>query len=551
MRVKKRYWALVIALVMPLTFAGAHPTQRLLGQGEDDAVTRQKIADDFAKALLVAKDNYAGDVDFDKMAKFSILGMLHTLDPHSNYFDREEWEKFQNEQRSRYSGIGSTIVPRNGKVYINSPFDGTPAYRGGIFYGDQILEINGESTEGWNSTQVANHLLGPEGTKVSVKVGRLGVDHPLEFKLTRASVPLPSISNYYLGPDGVGYINLSRGFNTTTHEEMREAIRDLKERGMKSLVLDLRGNRGGLVDQAWKVSNLFLYRGQKILTMKGRPSVFPTREMAAFNNDPEDYPLVVLINRGTASAAEIVAGALQDHDRARLVGENSFGKGLVQTVFTLGDGSGLTLTTGHYYTPSGRLIQREYAGRSFYDYYLKRGDKDAVNRTEEKRTDSGRTVYGGGGIDPDVDVKIPAKEAELIRLWIEPVFDFSRNLVAGLIPGLEQFKIEHPADHKHNLTPEEYVVNDKVIAAFKNYLHTHKELKADESRVDKDADWLKIRIRNEVVTAAYGQEVASQVLLEGDPQMQKALSEIPKARMMAEDIIRLRAQSRTGDARRN
>src|SRR5881396_3139571 len=210
MKSKNRYWLLVVALIIPITFAGAHPAQKLLGQKADEATARKQIAEDFANAVIVAKDQYAGDVDFNKLAKASILGMLHTLDPHSNYFDAKEWEKIQQDQRSRYSGIGSTIAQRNDKVYIMSPFDGTPAHRGGVRYGDQIVQINGESTETWTSTQVSGKLIGPEGTPVTVKVRRAGVAQPVEFKFIREAVPLPSVSNYYLAPNGVGYINFDR-----------------------------------------------------------------------------------------------------------------------------------------------------------------------------------------------------------------------------------------------------------------------------------------------------------------------------------------------------
>jgi carboxyl-terminal processing protease len=543
MEYKRRFWSLAAVLVAPILFAGTHSAQRGL-----DSPSRQKILDDFTQALLLAQDNYAGQVDYERLTKASILGMLHTLDPHSSYLDRKDWEAFQNEQRSRYSGIGSTIASRNGKVYIISPFDGTPAHRAGIRYGDQIVEVNGESTEGWTSQQVSSKLLGPEGTPVMVKVKRAGLGQPLEFKLVRATVPLPSVNSYFMVGKGIGYIRLQRGFNTTTYDEIRRAIQSLRQQGMTALILDLRDNRGGLVEQAWKVSNIFLYKGQKILSMRGRPSAFQAREYEAFNTSPDDYPLVVLINRATASAAEIVAGALQDHDRARIVGENSFGKGLVQTVFQLSDGSGLTLTTGKYYTPSGRLIQRDYSNRSFYDYYVRRGD--SKKGSDERRTDAGRPVYGGGGIAPDVEVKFPQRELELQRLWLEPVFEFARLLVAGLIPGLEEFKIDHPADHHHRLQSDEYVITEKVMAAFRNFLREHKEFKIDGSRVEKDADFLRRQIRYEVVTAAYGQEVAYQVLLEGDVQMQQALAEIPKAKAMAEEIRRIWAASREGSLRR-
>ena len=543
MKHTRRYWLLLFVLILPMTFAGAHPAQRFGSQSEDETAMRRKIADDFSEAVILASQKYGGSVDYDKLTKASILGMLHTLDPHSGYFDRKEWEQFQNDQSSRYYGIGSTIAQRNDKVYIMSPFEDTPAQRGGIRYGDQIVEINGESTEGWNSTQVSGKLIGPEGTPVTVKVRRAGVQQPVEFKFIREGVPLPSVSNYYLAPNGIGYINFDRGFNTTSYKEIQEALTELQRQGMSTLVLDLRNNRGGLVDQAQKIANLFLFKGQKIVSMRGRPQVFPNREYVAANPNPLDLPVVVLINRGSASAAEILAGALQDHDRGVLVGENSFGKGLVQSVFPLRDGSGLTLTTGHFYTPSGRLIQRDYSGRSFYDYYLKRGDKETAQHNEERKTDTGRTVYGGGGIDPDVTVKTPSHDIELLRVWIEPVFQFTRELAGGQIAGLSEFKIDHPNEHRHRLTTGEYVVNDKVVAAFKSYLHAHPELKADETRVDKDAEWLKRRIRYEVVTAAYGEEVARQVLNDGDAQWLRAAAEIPRAKQLAEDFRRNRLAS--------
>src|SRR5438128_7838071 len=510
MKQMKRYWLLLFALILPLTFAGAHPAQRFATQGDDEMAMRKKIAEDFAEAVLKAKDNFAGTVDYEKLTKASVLGMLRTLDPHSSYFDRKEWEQFQNDQSSRYYGIGSTIAQRHDKVYIMSPFEGTPAQRGGIRYGDQIVEINGESTEGWNSTQVSSKLIGPEGTPVTVKVRRPGVAQPVEFKFIREAVPLPSVSNYYLAPNGVGYINFDRGFNTTSYKEIQDALADLQRQGMTALVFDLRGNRGGLVDQAQKIANLFLYKDQKIVSMRGRPTVFPERIYKANNPNPLDLPVVVLINRGSASAAEILAGALQDHDRAVIVGETSFGKGLVQSVFPLRDGSGLTLTTGHFYTPSGRLIQRDYSGRSFYDYYLKRGDKDAVQRTEEKKTDTGRTVYGGGGIDPDVveKVRITPKELEMQRAWFEPVFEFVHQLAAGQITGFPEYKVEKPADHHHRLQASEYQVSDKLMAAFKTFMTERKDLKADVSRIDREGDFLKRWIRYELVTAAYGTETA-------------------------------------------
>ena len=549
MKIFQRFLALALALFIPFIFAGAHSPQRF-ADNEDESKAKSKITSGYIEALGIVADNYAGTLNsesYDKVYKSSILGMLHTLDPHSSYFDKKEWEEFQNDQRSRYSGIGAFIGMRNGKVYIMSPFNGTPAYKAGIRYGDQIVEINGEATEGWTQLQVSNKLIGPEGTPVTVKLARAGVAQPLEFKLTRGSVPLPSITNYSMISNGIGYINLARGFNTTTFDEMKSALVDLKQQGMTSLILDLRGNRGGLVDQAGRVCNQFLYAGQKIVSLRGRPNVFPPKDFVAKNANPDDYPLIVLIDRGSASASEIVAGALQDHDRARLVGENSFGKGLVQNIFPLPDGSGLTLTTGHYYTPSGRLIQREYANRSFYDYIF-HSDRDTTKRTEEKKTDTGRTVYGGGGIDPDVDVKVPTKEFELRRVWWEPTFQFARLLINGQIAGFPEFKIDRQPDHSHRLQANEYLVNDKLMAEFKKYLATYKtqykDTKADEARLAKEMDWVRRQIRYEVVQAAYGQEVATQVLFDNDLQLQRGIAEMPKAKEMSERIRGERAALR-------
>jgi carboxyl-terminal processing protease len=538
MKLRSRHWSLVLALAIPLTFGSAHPKQR--SARTDETATRQKaVEEDFANALVIAKDNYAGEIDYDRVTRSSIVGILRTLDPHSMYFDPKQWDEFQNDQRSRYFGIGSTIGQRGDGTFILSPADGTASSKAGLRYGDQIIGVDGESTAGWTSLQIRSKLLGPPGTTVVVKMGRLGEPKPLEFKLTRGAVPLPSVSSHFMGDNGIGYINMDRGFNSTTYDETNEALTDLRKQGMKALILDLRGNPGGLVDQAFRVANIFLRRGQKVLSLRGR--VFETRDLYAYNNTPDDYPIVVLINRGSASAAEIVAGALQDHDRARIVGENSFGKGLVQNPFTLSDGSALILTTGHYYTPSGRLIQRQYAGRSFYDYYLQAGDKEAIQRSEEKRTDAGRTVYGGGGIQPDVEVKvrIPLPELEIQQKWFDPTFYFARYLVAGMIEGFAQYKIGRPADHSHALGNNEFLIDDKVIAAFKTFIREHKELRADESRVDKDINTIKRQIRYEVVTAAYGIEKAYQVTLEVDNQYQRAIGETPKAREMADNVRRL------------
>jgi carboxyl-terminal processing protease len=368
---------------------------------------------------------------------------------------------------------------------------------------------------------------------VTIKVIRLGVNKPIECTITRNAVPLLSITSYFLIGKEVGYINLRRSFNTTTHDEMLSAIADLAGRQMTRLIIDMRGNRGGLVEQAWKVAGLFLHRGQNVVSISGRPPRYQRRNLLSYNYKPEEYPVIVLTDRLTASSAEILTGALQDHDRALIVGKRSFGKGLVQNLFELANGSALTLTTGKYRTPSGRLIQRDYTNLSIYDYYRHSGENSAPAK-EEWQTDSGRPVYSGGGIAPDIEVAPAPRALGLERVWLEPVFEFVRQAVAGKIVELAQLQIDHSADHAHRLTADEYVVNNDVLEAFKKFIKQHKELKADWTRVGLDSEFIKRQIRFELVTAAYGQDTASQVLIDGDEQVQRAIKEFPRAQAMAE-----------------
>ncbi len=538
MRSKLRNFFLVIALLAPLTLAGAQsaphpPTEGAKAETEINAA-KARLVDSFAMALSVVREQYAGRLDFDKVTKTSVLGMLHTLDPHSSYFDPKEWDRYKSEQNSHYSGIGSIIGERRGKVYIISPFPNTPALKAGLRYGDHVIEINGQATQGWGSQTVASALIGREDTQVTLKVSRLGEEKPLEFKLNRAGVALPSIVDYFMINKEIGYINLQRGFNTTTHDEMLAAVSDLKQRGMNALIFDIRGNHGGFVDQAWKVAGIFLRAGQKVVSIAGRPQLYKQRDLLGYNTSPDDYPIILLIDRNTASSAEIVAGALQDHDRALLIGENSFGKGLVQNIFELSDKSALTLTTGRYRTPNGRLIQREYNNRSAYDYFFHRGDKVEPRITEEARTDLGRRVYGGGGIAPDIKMTTAKRDLELQRFWLEPVFEFVRVLAAGQVRGLASFKIDHAPDHAHRLEPTDYLVGADALAEFRAFLHSRPEYKTHESRLNTDADFIRQQIRFELVTAACGQETAFQVLASSDARIQRAIQEIPNARALAE-----------------
>src|SRR5215470_13799655 len=359
----------------------------------------EELTDQFKEALGAVQDEYAGSIDLERLGKYSIQGMLHQLDPHSAFFIKTEFDDVQTEQSSRIFGIGVTISRRYDRVYILGVTPGGPGHKAGLRYGDAILAVDKENVEDWTTEQVMHRVRGERGESLELSVERAGVPVPIVFHIKRDEVKLPSVRNTFVLPQSnVGYIALTGGFSSRTEEELSESMTRLRQEGMRDLILDLRGNPGGLLDEAVAVSKKFLGPSKNIVEVRGRDSQgsHSTYDVPE-SNVPESMPMVVLINRQTASASEIVAGALQDHDRARIVGENSFGKGLVQGVFHLWGGTGLLLTTAKYYTPSGRSIQRSYSDISFYDYYLNRSGEQPSGFPQGNAfyTDLGGTVYGG------------------------------------------------------------------------------------------------------------------------------------------------------------
>src|SRR6267143_1478797 len=449
------------------------------------------IEKDYNEAITTITSNYSGDIDYEKATQAAIQGMLSTLDPHSMYFPYSEFKKLKEDQDSRFYGIGVTIVQHRDGVYVQSAVEGTPAARLGLRYGDRILEVDGKDARDWSSEQVSKNVRGGRGEPVTIKVERAGAEAPMYFTIVRDAVPLPTVRNAYMIRPGTGYIGLTGGFQRSSDDELREALKKLREQGMRQLVLDLRGNPGGLLDQAIDVASEFLPRGQVVVSVKGRTEYSDPIVYKSSGSDPEDVPLVVLINRGTASASEIVAGAIQDHGRGLIVGETSFGKGLVQHVFQLPFNTGLTLTTARYYTPYGRSLQRDYSSGSLYDYYT-RHDVDETkpqpsgspSRTGESplaqasptphpqsgpavKTAAGRVFYGGGGITPDIGVK-PLTFSPLRNRIAEAAFQFTRQLAAGLVPGLEAYKVEK-VQYCKNAKATDYPISDRVIDAFRSF----------------------------------------------------------------------------------
>jgi carboxyl-terminal processing protease len=494
------------------------------------SLTPARIEREFQEAWTIASTHYAGQVDIMRVTESAIQGLLGSLDPHSNYLDAKDYAELRREQESRFYGIGVTINRRNGRVHILSVIPDTPAERAGLRYGDAILAVDDQSVLDWSTPQVAKLVRGERNTVVKLTVERVGESSPLSFRIKREPVPLPSISNAFMIGPGVGYVGLTRGFQGTTIDELNEAIRRLKDDGMRSLVLDLRFNPGGLLTQAVQVAGRFLEPGEAIVEVRGRKSSRPPYR--ATSTELNEFPLVVLINQSSASASEIVAGALQDHDRALIVGEPSFGKGLVQTVYPImrGAGGALTLSTARYYTPSGRLIQRDYSRLSNYDYFLVRGNNQHGAATT---TDGGRPVYGGGGIEPDVVIPVPN---DVLRAKIlGAAFAFARYLVAGRITGLESFRVERPRflRHDRDLSVE---ISEAVLKAFAQFVERRREFQLNASELETHQEYARQRIQEEVVTARFGADAGSRVALIYDKQLQGAVQALPQAKELVENL---------------
>ena len=505
----------------------------------DSSVTSGRIITDYREALDVIDKNYVGKVDHEKVTDASIQSMLWTLDPHSAFFTRDEFRKLYEEQASQFYGIGVSILQHRDGVYVQSVIPNTPADKAGLRYGDRIVQVDGKNATEWTSAEVSRNVRGKGGTPVRVKVERATSATPMEFEIVRGGVPLPSIRNYFMLPNGAGYIGLTGGFQETTAEELGEAIKELQKQGMKGLVLDLRNNPGGLLPQAIEVVSRFVPSGQTVVSVKGRASYARTEALRARGGPIDNFPLVVMINGGSASASEIVAGAIQDYGRGVVVGSESFGKGLVQRVFRLPYDTGLTLTTARYYTPYGRSLQRDYSSGSIYDYYSHQDETNTNTANPQPKpagspvtTPDGRVLYGGRGIEPDV--KVPALEYNALRFRInDAAFYFTRQLVAGKVAGFENYKVERQ-NQSPTVQPNAFQISDKLFEAFRNYTVADKASGLTAENINSQTDFAKMRLREELATANHSNEAGIQVLLESDPQVLKAVEVMPEARRMLE-----------------
>jgi carboxyl-terminal processing protease len=478
----------------------------------------------FTKVLDVVEQNFADKVDPDKtIYKGAIPGMARTLDPHTSFFDPKEFQLLREDQRGHYYGVGMTVAPRNGKTIVIAPFPASPAYRAGIRPGDAILEVNDKSTNNLSTTEVADLLKGPRGTNVQILIGREGADKPITFNIVRDEIPRKSVEDAFWLKPGIMYIDIQQ-FNENTSKEMEDNFRRLGESNVKGLVLDLRANPGGLLNEGVAVADHFLQKGQTIVSHRGRSS--PEKPyIARHGNGGYDYPIVVLVDRFSASAAEIVSGALQDHDRGWILGETTFGKGLVQTVYPLAENTGLALTTAHFYTPSGRLIQRDYSHTSFYNYYYRR-EEGVKNPLDVKMTDSGRTVYGGGGITPD-------------EKWTAPKLNTFQTSVLRKF-GFFNFTAKYFGGHDIKL-PQGWAPDQTVINQFHEYLMKEK-VPFTETEWAENLDWTKQQLQHEMYITAFGSEESRKLGVETDPLVLKAIESMPKARALQDTARKVVAQ---------
>jgi carboxyl-terminal processing protease len=482
----------------------------------------------FTAALAAIENQYVEKPDSERLVYAAVGGMVQTLDPHSNFLDPRTYAQLRERQEGRYYGLGITIQVIDGDITVVSLFEGSPAYKKGIRRGDVIARIGTEETKGWTSDRAVKALRGPKGSFVEIGIRRAGFDQLIPLSVERDEIQIPTIRGVFLIDDRTGYVRLG-DFSETTDRDLGRAIDDLRARGMKQLLLDLRDNPGGPLDQAIKVSNRFLPRGDMIVYTRGR-----------INNSDQDYrasedatvpslPVVVLVNRNSASASEIVAGALQDHDRALVVGETTFGKALVQSIYRISNGAGLALTTARYYTPSGRLIQRPWDGAfdEYLTYTLRDQDRPREHAaTQLKYTDAGRKVYGGGGIEPD-------------KFMPGPVEGFNPSRFGRLLFGRQAFanyaqRFSAEGDTRiqggknRRFVKQGFEVTEEMVQEFRASL-SEKRVKIDEDAFQKDREFIRSMIRYDIDLALFGVETARRRLLVADPQAQFALSQFPDA----------------------
>jgi carboxyl-terminal processing protease len=484
--------------------------------------------------ISVIEENYFQDINHEELAYSSIRGMLQTLDPHSYFLEPGHYARLQEEYKGKYFGLGILIQKQEDRLVVISPLEGTPAYRLGIQAGDIISHINGESTKPISSLDAVQKLRGPKGTEVDITIVREGLEKPLDLTVVRAEIPLYSVPYSFILKDDIGYIFI-RNFAETTTQEFKEKMKSLLEQGMKSLILDLRGNSGGVFVQSLELSDEFLPKGALIVSIKGRRNYYNRELRASQNNQYENIPLVILINRGSYSASEIVSGAVKDNDRGLIVGENSWGKGLVQTVFPLSSDSAVAITTARYFTPSGRSIQRDYTNIEDYRY----SKKIPKEEREVRYTAGGREVLGQGGISPDYEVISSYKTLTADLLLRGKFFSYGRKFASKATPLSKRyiFPEEQESEIKNSgnktVLRKDFVINAEILEDFKHYLRERK-IEFDPDKFETAKEEIIRELEREIFSSVWGIEEGIKAYRKTDPVVLKAFEVFPEARKLVE-----------------
>lgn len=511
-----------------------------MGNSSVDQTAHGDFYSTLTEVLEVVQRDYVRSVGTDHLIYSAIKGMLRSLDPHSGFYDPKEFARLKEEQRSRYCGVGAAVRPLTGEggrvVVVEPPAAGSPAARHGMRAGDVITHIEGVPIDSLSFDEVVNRRLrGLPGTWVNLTVERPGVFNPLHFRIERDEIPIVTVPYAFEIRPGVGYIKIDH-FSESTAIELKKKLADLNAGALSGLILDLRNNLGGLLSQAIDVADLFLARGKLVVSTRGRTQA-SARFYRAPSGEKSRVPLVVLMNRQSASASEVVAGALQDHDRALIVGETSFGKGLVQSVYSLGNNTGMALTTARYYTPSGRLIQRDYSGSSTEYYFGSRKAGDGKPH-DIKQTDSGRKVLGGGGITPDVvEPTLEPNRFQAVVISKRVFFEYSRRLTSGQVPAGHEFKLPLPVeesgvriekDPKSLPRPE---ITTAVLEDFREFLRSRR-IDFTENDIKENTSFIERHIKQEVYTYFFGRQEGFKIAVSADNQLNKALEVLPQARLL-------------------
>jgi carboxyl-terminal processing protease len=499
---------LVITLLLVLTVTTVAILVWAQDQRKQNAAKVFEDLKPFAEVYERIVDFYVTEVETEELIEAAIEAMLKELDTHSVYLSRHEWENLMIETRGEFGGLGITISIREDFPTVISPIEDTPAYRLGIQGGDRIVEIERESTKGWNSEQAVSKLRGPAGTQVDITVSREGLEDSLYFTVTREIIKVPSVP-YTENLDGIGYIRISR-FAEDTADELEDAIVGFERQGVEGLILDLRSNPGGLLESAREVSELFLGRDTLIVYTESRIPDGNQKFKSMARRAHNKVPVVVLVNGGSASASEIVAGALQDWDKAVIVGQPTFGKGSVQTVFKIEGGSALKLTTMKYFTPAGRSIHKDEPEEG-------EQAESTDEEREEYRTAGGRVVYGGGGIMPDWEIDLPE------------FTDLQRRLELRIMFFL--FAVHYTAYHD---VDETFEATDEVFGEFADFLEEKKIEIDDGEWTEENLEYARLGIKREVFRKLFGAKGAFIATLPQDEEINRVLEMFHKTSTLAE-----------------